>query len=877
MAKKKKAPNVEEAFDIRGKQIAITGSIAHGGRSNLIQLIEAVGGKVAKSVTTRIDMLVVGFGSTSKSAAEKKAESYNAAGKAAIQILDEAALHQLLAPDRETAIEWLKGGRGGVEKWNEIMQHYWLQAQVDLSGVDFRKCDLNDANLRKANLNDCDFREAKLAGVEMSKVKGARFEKAWGAVRIEEANDCNFKGADFSHTHEWQGCMIRAENCNADGANFKNGGVYGLVNCSAKRADLTKARLNPADFTGADLTAAKLPKVWASYTQASGAKFDKADLSDARLDDSTFQAASLAKANLSGAELKNCNFTAADLSGADLSNADLTGGNLQNANLTKANLTGAMLSGADLTGADLSGANLKDAGIVGASITPEQIESAKGASIEAAQGGSAGANIAKLQKLVTQSKEIRITARADLGENEHVLLTVSSHHNHWGSGVGAYETHYTSSTRGNSSRGQPGPGNSYSTCMVGLANRWSKGKLRLDKIEVAHKKSPLKKKDLHYLAVCAWCEAFGLDIPSEDDLKQQKKKRESGASDRLNQLLAGLRKSHAGVDEWNKLSDDQRKSLGRVRRVEFAGLDLHDANFRRMDLQGSDFSNSNLQGANFDNADIKKASFAGAEARGAFFGGSKASDASFAGADVSTNNMRGMSLLRAEFTGANAAGTRFHFSDLRGANFTDANLKQAVFEHAKFDEKTIFPKGFKPHKTMQWAGAGKDPRLVEKIEQIQTTASLDFAGLMQKLENNFDASRLKKSMKMLKADSFQLFSEVADDGFTGVVKSQTDAKLVYACGLDSQGEFTCCTQNLNVCGGLRGALCKHLLVLIVGLTKANELDPTAAWRWIASSKLQKPKLNRDAMSEVFLKYKGAEAGEIDWRPTETVPEDYYAF
>jgi len=31
------------------------------------------------------------------------------------------------------------------------------------------------------------------------------------------------------------------------------------------------------------------------------------------------------------------------------------------------------------------------------------------------------------------------------------------------------------------------------------------------------------------------------------------------------------------------------------------------------------------------------------------------------------------------------------------------------------------------------------------------------------------------------------------------------------------------------------------------------------------------------MSQTFLKYKGAEAGEIDWRPTETVPEDYYAF
>ena len=30
------------------------------------------------------------------------------------------------------------------------------------------------------------------------------------------------------------------------------------------------------------------------------------------------------------------------------------------------------------------------------------------------------------------------------------------------------------------------------------------------------------------------------------------------------------------------------------------------------------------------------------------------------------------------------------------------------------------------------------------------------------------------------------------------------------------------------------------------------------------------------MSAIFLRYKGAEAGEIDWRPTETIPEDYYS-
>jgi hypothetical protein len=45
--------------------------------------------------------------------------------------------------------------------------------------------------------------------------------------------------------------------------------------------------------------------------------------------------------------------------------------------------------------------------------------------------------------------------------------------------------------------------------------------------------------------------------------------------------------------------------------------------------------------------------------------------------------------------------------------------------------------------------------------------------------------------------------------------------------------------------------------------------------WVNPSKQQKPAIDKDAMSETFLRYKEAEAGEVDWRPTETIPEDYY--
>jgi hypothetical protein len=64
-------------------------------------------------------------------------------------------------------------------------------------------------------------------------------------------------------------------------------------------------------------------------------------------------------------------------------------------------------------------------------------------------------------------------------------------------------------------------------------------------------------------------------------------------------------------------------------------------------------------------------------------------------------------------------------------------------------------------------------------------------------------------------------------------------------------------------------------VLIIGLVQAGQLDPTTVDAWIAKTLTVKPELDKDIMAAIFLKYKGAEAGEIDWRPTETIPEDYY--
>ncbi len=171
----------------------------------------------------------------------------------------------------------------------------------------------------------------------------------------------------------------------------------------------------------------------------------------------------------------------------------------------------------------------------------------------------------------------------------------------------------------------------------------------------------------------------------------------------------------------------------------------------------------------------------------------------------------------------------------------------------------------------------KETKQIEKkIAKAVGGKVTDIAGFLKALELRADVAKISKATKMLKAEKFQLFNDIADTHLQGVVKSQTDADLVYACRIESDGQYACCTQNLNICGGLRGSICKHLLVLIIGLVKAGQLDPGTIDGWVSKSRSTKAELDKEVMGEIFIRYKGAEAGEVDWRPTETVPEDYYA-
>lgn len=283
-------------------------------------------------------------------------------------------------------------------------------------------------------------------------------------------------------------------------------------------------------------------------------------------------------------------------------------------------------------------------------------------------------------------------------------------------------------------------------------------------------------------------------------------------------------------------------------KVEAQGTDLSRSAFRSANLSGSVFTRATLDGADFGNANLKKSKF------------------------------RKCCLKEVSFAGAQLQNTDFTESDIRGADFSSCDLETCKFSKATYDESTKFPSDYSTPGDLRWSGTGPDPVKLLLLQQIdEKPSSFGFPKFLELIKSDFDSARVSKALTMLKKDRFQLFCEQNDSGVWGIIKSQTDEDLLYACKLGTEGTFACCTQNLNPCGGLRGALCKHILCLVIGLTKASEMDPAATARRVIASLRESATLDKDRMAALFLRYAGAQNGELDWRPTETLPEDYYAF
>lgn len=164
--------------------------------------------------------------------------------------------------------------------------------------------------------------------------------------------------------------------------------------------------------------------------------------------------------------------------------------------------------------------------------------------------------------------------------------------------------------------------------------------------------------------------------------------------------------------------------------------------------------------------------------------------------------------------------------------------------------------------------------LVRK-ESVSADDGLTFPTFVGNLYGVVNEKKIQRAMKMLQTQRFSLYSHHDRERLVGVVKSQTRDDTVYAPFLDPKGRYGCVSGDLADCMGLQGSPCKHLLVLLIGLVQAGELNVNDAWTWISATSGKRPKRDEEHTTEALLQYRGVIAGEVDWRPTETIPEDYY--
>lgn len=371
-----------------------------------------------------------------------------------------------------------------------------------------------------------------------------------------------------------------------------------------------------------------------------------------------------------------------------------------------------------------------------------------------------------------------------------------------------------------------------------------------------------------------WCDLFEIDpgsveILSPEDVAMYRKST-------INAMLQSLlEKGGESVALWNsRPSGEKFDSHIDFTKRDMSGKNLSCINLERLDFSGSNFDECDLKKGLLGNADFAKATFKKANLEGANLSSVNAVRADFSSACMKSVMSYSGNFKNAIFKKADLSESSFTECDFRGADLSDSITHGASFSQSKYDEKTILPADF-PIDSLKWKGTGVDPRLEHELKEALDKGVSNYDEFIEEVRSNFEFERTEKALKMLKKERFQLYSHITPQQVVGVVRSQTDAELVYACMLNDAGNFSCCTQNLKPCGGLKGALCKHLLVLVIGLTRSEQLEAAKAANWVIQSKFHQPKMLKDMMSDVFLQYKGALVGEFDWRPTETVPEDYY--
>jgi uncharacterized protein YjbI with pentapeptide repeats len=830
-----------------GQKVCLAGRFEKYGRLTLKHLESYVtdeGGTVTETLDATCHLLVMKE-PTGSSGHEKKVAQINAKG-GSISVLSAQQLYDMTVPLQSEVEEMLLAGSVGHQRMAQRLatarmkpdRYHNSGTPYSIQNLSLKGQTVEGIPLWCVSMDQADLRETQVLALlefqshyEFGALTNSKLDRARLVASFTSLVDCSCRDADLSGS--WLGGYGLNARCRADFTNSNLSGFH-LANsdCSDsvfKKANLTKASFESSKVHNADFSGACLKDLEAKH-----------------------------------ADFKDCNFTKADFTGAELNEAKF-----ENCNLTGAKFHGAMMTGTSLKNSVLTGTDFTDTNIATVNFDGADVSKAKGLKTPTALPKVVGPKLQELSDLVKAGKSFETTMEIQAGEltlRLKVSFNYQRYHASWSKELWADTLSDWSCQPKSAADG-----------MLAAAGCWPDAVPLVHTVSAAGKGMKTQQAKLKLLATEAWCETYGVAVPDETAMKTLQASQQLSKNARRAQLLAILDDPN-GVENWNSQHTVEWEELNPFSDFDLSKKTLNGVNFQSVHLENCRFEASSLVEADLDFSSYKGSNFKDADLtrlQGRF---TNFENCIFTGANLSSANLTSARCKGATFCNANLSDTGLCETDLRSVNLTGAKLSTDpdLWKNATFDEATVFPKGFKIPATLKWKGKGIDPRAAKALKSAKTKGPIDIDQFMQLLQASVDKDRLKKATTMLKAERFRLFAQAADDHLAGVVKSQNDPDLVYSCRLTKDGNYSCCTQNLNVCGGLRGALCKHLLVLIIGMTKGGELDPTTVNQWIQASRFKKPELDKDAMGETLLRYKGAEAGDVDWRPMETIPEDYYS-
>jgi len=855
----KPAPPVLEQTLV-GQTVCIAGPNAAGPVGELIsKLVRLRGGVILDEVDPELTYLVtLGAGSEDD---RERAEHLNAEDRSDIQIVSPSEFLETQVPSPEELLALLKGGPESLALALELLQ-IPVEEPYDLNGADLRGLKLDDesadADLEALDLTDSDLREAQFTNAWFSSMSGAKLD---GAI----LKNCHFSGE-----------------CEFIEGSFKKG--------VAQSCDFSSCDLDQADFTSTDLAGS-------DFSSAFGANacFRKATLTDA-----DFSQAEITETDFSGVDGAGCDFSGTRLTKGLFTKADLHGSSFCGANLDECDFTNCDLRDCDFNGANLQGVIWKGARLKGASFQLANVDTneiAKSADLDSDDvdtGSQVSSHLDELRDATSRISRVEFTLpfRRN-GQRLSLAVTTSPRHVRI-----AWE--------------QPNPVSSQIRSkllrasdlripLLSVVNRFRDWEFLAEEVEVRSGRGPTGNRLPKGAVVQAICGILGV-APPEDLLPiptplvpptvaPPKPVPPPPPPNAIrDQLLASLQSGGAGVTRWNDASDDDRDLVEDLASHDFTGASWKGINLRDRSLEAARLSKADLTAADLSYADLRRAQLKGARLDRVNGWGTQLQSGLLNDASLVEASLHCVNFNKANLKGADLSHAILENCDLRGTDFSTATLLETVFRGSKIDEETRWPKGFHLVPGMVWGGSGPSPiplpppppeptPVVEDQDDANsasadTSGDADLAGFLDQLEDHVSVGKLDKALDLLQETPLELFYDLGEKTVSGVVRAPTDPDLAFCCHLGDDGSYGCCSSNLSTCNGLRGSLCKHLLVMLIGLVQKGLLPGDRAAHWVAATEGNKPETDKDLCSRALERVESASNGKADWKPIQTNPTDF---